>query len=159
MGCLTHSYHPQTRQTMLGELWLITHDYSPLICIYIYIYIRIERDPIRTYSYHLSSLVILCSTPSKKKAFAACKRACFAAAPPLGPLLDHFRPQERLPKSLARRDDRAGSALTWSPKEWDIVRGDEGGHAIDICWTNSLIKELEDVWKIVVAWQVLCTNV
>ena len=158
MGCLTHSYHPQTRQTMLGELWLITHDYSPLICIYIYIYTHRERS----HSYIFIPPFFIGYTmfhPIQKKAFAACKRACFAAAPPLGPLLDHFRPQERLPKSLARRDDRAGSALTWSPKEWDIVRGDEGGHEIDICWTNSLIKELEDVWKIVVAWQVLCTNV
>ena len=43
-------------------------------------------------------------------------RSCAASSP--GPLVDHFRPQERLPKSHARpRGEDGRSALTWSPKE------------------------------------------
>eukprot|EP00435_Cladocopium_sp_Y103_P059400 s825_g21.t1 len=56
--------------------------------------------------------------PGTVSSTAATSGSTAATLPVNGPLLDHFRPQERLPKSLARRDDRApGSALTWSPKD------------------------------------------
>lgn len=62
-----------------------------------------------------TSLGSLC--PGTVSSSAAATSGSTATVPVNRPLLDHFRPQERLPKSLARRDDRAGSALTWSPKD------------------------------------------